>query len=74
MGAATAGSNGDVADIFLPTGCDMYMTGKRVTKPDGSRFHLIGVQPTIPAARTIAGVLAVRDEVLEQGLAYVRGR
>jgi len=30
------------------------------------------VQPTIPASRTIAGVAAGRDEVLEAALAYVR--
>jgi len=71
VGAATAGTNGDVADIFMPTGCDMYMTGRLATKLDGSRFHLIGIQPTIPAPRTIAGVTAGRDEVLEKALEYV---
>jgi hypothetical protein len=44
----------------------------RVTKHDGSRQHLIGIQPTIPASRTIAGVIAGRDEVVEKALAYVR--
>jgi hypothetical protein len=72
VGAATAGTNGEVAQITLPTGCDTYFTGRRVTKPDGSRQHLIGVKPTIPASRTIAGVRAGRDEVLEKALAYVR--
>ena len=44
-----------------------------MTKHDGSRQHLIGIQPTIPASRTIAGVIAGRDEILEKALAYVRG-
>jgi hypothetical protein len=45
----------------------------RVTKHDGTRHHLLGIQPTIPASRTIAGVIAGRDEVFEAALAYVRG-
>jgi C-terminal processing protease CtpA/Prc len=73
VGGATAGTNGDIADVYLPSGCDTYMTGRLVTKLDGSRFYLIGVQPTIPASRTIGGVLAGRDEVLDRALEYVRG-
>jgi C-terminal processing protease CtpA/Prc len=72
VGSPTAGTNGDIARIRLPTGCGTFFTGRRVTKPDGTRQHLLGVQPTIPASRTIAGVTSGRDEVLERGLAYVR--
>ncbi|MBC7978819.1 MAG: hypothetical protein H7138_27865 [Myxococcales bacterium] len=72
VGAATAGTNGDIAQISEPTGCTTIFTGRRVTKLDGSRHHLIGIQPTIRASRTIAGVLAGRDEVLERALVYVR--
>jgi len=73
VGAATAGTNGNKAEITEPTGCRTTFTGMRVTKHDGARQHLIGIQPTIPASRTIAGVIAGRDEVLEKALAYVRG-
>jgi C-terminal processing protease CtpA/Prc len=73
VGSATAGTNGDIAQIGEPTGCSTIFTGRRVTNLDGSRLHLIGIPPTIPATRTIAGVLAGRDEVLERALAYVRG-
>jgi hypothetical protein len=59
--------------IAEPTGCTTRFTGLRVTKANGSRFHLIGIRPTIPASRTIAGVAAGRDEVLERALAHVRG-
>lgn len=72
VGEATAGTNGDIAQISEPTGCNTFFTGRRVTKLDGSRHHLIGVSPTIPATRTITGVIAGRDEVLERALAYVR--
>jgi C-terminal processing protease CtpA/Prc len=72
VGSPTAGTNGNIAEISTPTGCRVAFTGMRVTKSDGARLHLVGVQPTLPASRTIAGVLAGRDEVLEKALAYVR--
>jgi hypothetical protein len=74
VGSATAGTNGNVAQISTPSGCRTRFTGLRVAKPDGSRFHLVGIQPTIPASRTLAGVRAGRDEVLEKALAYVRAK
>jgi hypothetical protein len=72
VGSATAGTNGNIAQIAEPTGCFSVFSGLRVTKHDGSRFHLIGVQSTIPVSRTVAGVTAGRDEVLERALAYIR--
>jgi hypothetical protein len=44
----------------------------RVVKRDGRQHHLVGIQPTLPASRTIAGVIAGRDEVLEKALHHVR--
>ncbi|HEY0476784.1 MAG TPA: S41 family peptidase, partial [Kofleriaceae bacterium] len=72
VGEPTAGTNGDIAEISEPTGCTTLFTGRRVTKPDGSRHYLDGIRPTIPATRTIAGVVAGRDEVLERALDYLR--
>jgi len=72
VGSTTAGANGNYAQIAEPSGCSSNFTGLRVTKLDGSRMHLVGFQPTIPVSRTIAGVAAGRDEVLERALAYVR--
>jgi hypothetical protein len=71
IGAATAGTNGNVAQIDEPSGCLTIFTGMRVIKHDGSQHHLIGVLPTLPAARTVAGVRAGRDEVLEAALAWL---
>jgi hypothetical protein len=73
VGSATTGTNGNEAEIGTPTGCHIRFTSMRVTKHDGTQHHLIGIQPTIPASRTIAGVIAGRDEVLEKALVYVRG-
>lgn len=72
VGSPTAGTNGNVAQIAEPSGCSAWFTGMRVTHSDGSRLHLLGIQPTIPATQTIAGVRAGRDEVLERALRYVR--
>ena len=72
VGAPTAGTNGDIAEVTLPSGCATTFTGRRVTRIDGRPSHLIGILPTIPAERTLAGVRSSRDEVLEKALAYVR--
>jgi hypothetical protein len=72
VGSATAGANGDVAKLGMPSGCSTWFTGRRVTKPDGSLHHLLGISPTIPASRTLIGVRSGLDEVLEKALAYVR--
>lgn len=73
VGTTTAGTNGNIAQIVEPSGCTSVFTGLRVTKLDGSQLHLLGFHPTIPASRTIAGVLAGRDEVLEAAVAALRG-
>jgi C-terminal processing protease CtpA/Prc len=40
----------------------------RVRKHDGSQHHLVGIRPDVRAERTIEGVRAGRDEVLETAL------
>ena len=72
VGSATAGTNGNKAEIAEPSGCRITFSGARVVKFDGSRFHLVGIQPTIPASQTIEGIREERDEVLEKALTYVR--
>jgi Peptidase family S41 len=73
VGSTTAGTNGNIAEITGPTGCRTRFTGMRVTKHSGARLHLVGIEPTIPASRTIDGVIAGRDEIVEKAIAYVRG-
>lgn len=72
VGAPTAGTNGNINPFDLPGGYRVWWTGMKVLKHDGSRHHGVGIQPTIPAERTIEGVRAGRDEVLERGLEVVR--
>jgi C-terminal processing protease CtpA/Prc len=72
VGSATAGTNGNINPFTLPGGYTITWTGMKVLKHDGSRHHGVGIQPTIPVARTRAGVAAGRDEVLERGLGVLQ--
>jgi hypothetical protein len=74
VGAATAGTNGDIASISAPSGCHVSFTGMRVTKPGGAPLHLTGVRPTIVVSPTLAGLRAGKDEVLDRAIAVVRAR
>jgi C-terminal processing protease CtpA/Prc len=72
VGGPTAGTNGDVNPFTLPGGFRMEWTGLRVLNHDGSQFHGVGVQPTIPCSRTKEGARAGRDELLERAIQVVR--
>ena len=71
VGGPTAGTNGNVNPFTLPGGFQVTWTGMKVLKHDGSRHHGVGIQPTVPASRTIRGITAGRDEVLVRAVADV---
>jgi C-terminal processing protease CtpA/Prc len=73
VGGPTAGTNGNVNPITLPGGYSISWTGMKVLKHDGSRHHGAGIQPTVPVERTIGGVAAGRDELLEAAVEIVKG-
>lgn len=73
VGQPTAGANGNVNPFTLPGGYQFSWTGMRVIKHDGSQHHTVGIQPTVPTARTIRGVREGRDELLEKALELIRG-
>ncbi len=68
VGSPTAGTNGNINPFSLPGGYRITWTGMEVLNHDGTPLSGHGVEPTIPAARTLAGVRAGRDEVLEHAL------
>jgi C-terminal processing protease CtpA/Prc len=68
VGKPTAGTNGNINSFMLPGGFRIIWTGMRVLKHDGSQHHLIGIQPTVLAERTIKGVIEGRDEFLEKAI------
>jgi len=73
VGETTAGANGNVNPFQLPGGYRVTWTGMKVLKHDDSPHHLVGIAPTVPCTRTLAGVRAGRDEQLEKALEVVRG-
>jgi C-terminal processing protease CtpA/Prc len=72
VGSPTAGTNGNVNPFTLPGGYSVSWTGMKVLKHDGSQHHGIGIQPTVPVRRTIQGVAAGKDEVLDKAIEVVR--
>ena len=68
VGGPTAGTNGNVNSFLLPGGFSISWTGMQVLKHDGTSHHGVGIRPTVPVTRTVAGIAAGRDEVLERAL------
>lgn len=71
VGETTAGADGNVNILRLPGGSSIRWTGMEVLKHDGSQHHLVGIKPTVPAVRTVQGIRAGRDEVLEKALSLM---
>lgn len=71
VGGPTAGTNGNVAEFTLFGRYNFRFTGMVVRKLDGSPHHGVGVQPTVPVARTLVGVSEGRDELLEKAIMVV---
>ena len=72
VGARTAGTNGNINRLPLPGGWRVIWTGMKVTKHDDSRHHGVGILPTVPVSRTIEGIAAGRDEVLDAAVRTLR--
>jgi Peptidase family S41 len=71
VGGPTGGTNGSANLVPVAGGHALRWTGMEVRKTDGSLHHGVGILPTVPAGRTLAGLLAGRDEVLEKGIEVV---
>lgn len=72
VGSSTSGSNGNVTQLVAPGGNFMMFTGMDVRHADGRQLQRIGLIPHVPVPRTIAGVAAGRDEVLEAAIEVAR--
>ena len=71
VGQQTAGVTGNANPFTLPSGYRVWWTGMRVIKHNGSLHHITGIQPTVSVDRTLEGVRAGRDEVLEEALKLI---
>lgn len=65
VGEPTGGSNGQPLFIKLPGGGAARICSKQDSYPDGRAFVGVGVQPGKLVPRTLEGMRAGRDEVLE---------
>jgi hypothetical protein len=48
----------------------MWFTGQAVRHVDGRQLQQVGIQPTIVAEPTIAGIRAGKDEVLDRAIQF----
>jgi C-terminal processing protease CtpA/Prc len=71
VGGTTAGTNGGMNPFDVAGGHTLRWTGMDIRKKDGSPHHGVGIKPTVPVGRTLAGVIAGRDELLEKGIEVV---
>ncbi len=74
VGEPSAGANGNFNWTPLPGGYQFGWTASRVLKHDGSPWHGVGVKPTVAVSRTLQGIAAGRDEMVERAVAVVAGR
>jgi len=72
IGAPTLGTNGDTVDLVLPGNLVVRFTGQEVRYPDGRQFQRIGIQPDVRIDRTVEGVRAGRDEILEAAVGWLK--
>ncbi|MBW8878787.1 MAG: hypothetical protein JF614_27840 [Acidobacteria bacterium] len=71
VGGPTAGTNGGMDPFDVAGGHTLRWTGMDIRKKDGSPHLGVGIKPTVPVSRTLAGVIAGRDELLEKGIEVV---
>lgn len=72
VGSQTAGADGNVSTIILPGGIQTMFSGIGIYYPDGSETQRVGIIPDVEVKRTIAGVKAGRDEILDKALSLVK--
>ena len=74
IGENTAGTNGNQNPFSLPGGIIISWTGMEVLNHDNSKFHGVGIRPDVYVSRTIKGVKAGKDEILDYSIDYLQQR
>lgn len=72
VGSQTAGADGNVSEVILPSGIKTMFSGIGIYNADGSETQRVGIIPDVEVLRTIEGVKAGRDEILEKALSLVK--
>ncbi len=72
IGEKTSGSTGQPLFFDLPGGGSCRICTVNVRFPDGREFVGPGIQPDIPVERTIKGIAAGKDEILDAALKFLQ--
>lgn len=72
VGAPSAGSPSEVMVLPLPGGLTATVPLAEWRRPDGATVQRVGITPQVAAERTVRGVRAGRDEVLERAVQWLR--
>lgn len=72
VGTPSAGANGNVTMVALPGGNSIMFGAMDVRHADGRQLQRVGLLPHVEVHRTVAGLAADRDEVLEKALELAR--
>lgn len=72
VGSQTAGADGNVSEVVLPSGIKTMFSGIGIYNADGSETQRVGIIPDVEVLRTIEGVKAGRDEILEKAISLVK--
>jgi len=72
IGTPTAGANGDITYMVLPGNLHVSFSGHDVRHADGRQLQRVGIQPTIKVTPTIRGLIAGRDEILDEAVRFLQ--
>src|SRR5262249_50442274 len=71
VGEPSGGDNATPNGSQLPGGWEVYWSGQRTLKHDGSPYHGVGGKPTVPVSRMLQGIAAGRAQLVERAVEVV---
>ncbi len=71
LGGTTAGTDGNVSYLNLPSGFSTRFSGIGIYYPDGKETQRVGISLDIKIVPTINGIKKGKDELLEKAIEYI---
>ena len=71
VGSPSVGADGNVTAFSLPGDISMNITGLGVYTPEGGQTQRVGLQPDVECLKTIEGIRAGRDELIEKAMELI---
>jgi C-terminal processing protease CtpA/Prc len=72
IGSQTAGADGNITELKLPGGLEIYFTAIGIYYPDGTDTQRIGIVPDIEVQPTIQGIRDGKDELLAKAIEIIQ--